>query len=432
MAYELQKPQTPILRGDGAPIAPLTVASQVIDDSNEQNQRMDKTIQLLSQGKSVRVYKCTFLKDNWVQNEDFYWQQIVPCEAITENTLLSPPSVALTGNKEQDELILENLNYLKYGETLQDQIKYICYDDKPTIDLTLYFQSLDTYESNTKNGPILSINCLAPNPQGQITLEARDVGAVKTINGKEGESVELVPSDIGAAAEGNGINIYIYSKEGTTHNFQGTGPNGRALMTANVEEGDTFAVNGTPVTAWMGTDEAVGSMAGSEYNGRWVSFIVDGETLNFKGGNGLSVADKAKLIPANISYGVNLFEGTPREVRGDLSLELVKEGTVYISWDGTRGATAVAEWEADRDSRVLLFIGHNGDLQHFTGPTIAASINGSATSADNFFPTSSMSIAYKYRSISLYDLKKGDTIKGSIYMYTKTSSANLYVRVYRL
>ena len=84
----------------------------------------------------------------------------------------------------------------------------------------------------------------------------------------------------------NGISVYTHSKEGTTHNFQGTGPNGRALMTANVEEGDTFTVNGTPVTAWMGTDEAVGSMAGSEYNGRWVSFIVDGETLNFNGGGG--------------------------------------------------------------------------------------------------------------------------------------------------
>lgn len=90
----------------------------------------------------------------------------------------------------------------------------------------------------------------------------------------------------GTIVPDSGISVYIHSKEGTTHNFQGTGPNGRALMTANVEEGDTFTVNGTPVTAWMGTDEAVGSMAGSEYNGRWVSFIVDGKTLNFKGGGG--------------------------------------------------------------------------------------------------------------------------------------------------
>ena len=101
----------------------------------------------------------------------------------------------------------------------------------------------------------------------------------------------------------NGISVYTHSKEGTTHNFQGTGPNGRALMTANVEEGDTFTVNGTPVTAWMGTDEAVGSMAGSEYNGRWVSFIVEGETLNFKGGGG-------KVTVTGLSADVVLAEKT--------------------------------------------------------------------------------------------------------------------------
>ena len=47
-----------------------------------------------------------------------------------------------------------------------------------------------------------------------------------------------------------------------------------------------FMVNGAPVTAYMGTDDAAGSMAGSPWNGKWVSFIVEGSTLNFKGGGG--------------------------------------------------------------------------------------------------------------------------------------------------
>ena len=258
--------------------------------------------------------------------------------------------------------------------------------------------------------------------------------AVFAANGEPGvvdKAVEAKHADTADAA-GDGVKVYAHTRTGTVHNFAGSGANGRALMTADVEEGDAFALNGEPVEAWMGAEDAAAIMAGRPYAGRWVTFVADEEegALNFKGGNGLSVADKAKLIPANISYGVNLFEGTPREVGGDLSLELVKEGTVYIAWDGTRGATAVAEWEADRDSRVLLFIGHNGDLQYFTGPTIAASINGSATSADNFFPGST--VAKQYRAIGLHDLKKGDTIKGSIYMYTKSSKATLYVRVYRL
>lgn len=84
----------------------------------------------------------------------------------------------------------------------------------------------------------------------------------------------------------NGINTYIHSKQGTVHNFQGEGSNGKALMTANFEEGDSITVNGTPVTAYIGTDEAVTSMAGNEWNGKWITFTFEGNTLNFKGGGG--------------------------------------------------------------------------------------------------------------------------------------------------
>lgn len=83
-----------------------------------------------------------------------------------------------------------------------------------------------------------------------------------------------------------GVNVYSHTRSGTVHKFTGTGANGRAKMTADVQAGDTFMVNGTPVTAYMGTDDATGSMAGSPWNGKWVSFIVEGGTLNFKGGGG--------------------------------------------------------------------------------------------------------------------------------------------------
>lgn len=84
----------------------------------------------------------------------------------------------------------------------------------------------------------------------------------------------------------SGIGIYTHTKSGTVHEFTGTGANGRAKMTADVQAGDTFTVNGAPVTAYMGADSAVDAMAGSPWNGKWVSFIVEGSTLNFKGGGG--------------------------------------------------------------------------------------------------------------------------------------------------
>lgn len=114
------------------------------------------------------------------------------------------------------------------------------------------------------------------------------------------------------------IFIYTHSKSGTVHEFTGTGPNGRALMTANVNAGDTFTVNGSPVTAYMGTEDAVDGMAGNIWSGKWITFVFDGETLNFKGGGGLSSVDKAKLIPENIRKGVTLFKGTANEVTGML------------------------------------------------------------------------------------------------------------------
>lgn len=90
----------------------------------------------------------------------------------------------------------------------------------------------------------------------------------------------------GTDVPNSGVSVYVHSKSGTVHEFTGAGPNGRALMTANVEVGDTFTVNGSPATAYVGAEDAVSSMAGSAWNGKWVTFVVDGGILNFKGGGG--------------------------------------------------------------------------------------------------------------------------------------------------
>lgn len=109
--------------------------------------------------------------------------------------------------------------------------------------------------------------------------------AVQSVNGLPGPNPSLTAANVGAAPAENGVNIYIHSRTGTVNNFVGTGPNGRAKMTADVQAGDTFTVNGAPVTAYMGTDDAAGSMADRPWNGKWVSFIVGDKTLNFNGGS---------------------------------------------------------------------------------------------------------------------------------------------------
>lgn len=141
------------------------------------------------------------------------------------------------------------------------------------------------------------------------------------------------------------VQTYTHTRSGTVHNFAGSGANGRALMTADVQEGDTFAVNGEPVAAYMGTESAGGAMAGSQWNGRWVSFVFDGETLNFKGGGGLPAADRAKLIPGNIKAGVTFFEGTPRAVAGNFTADadagaddLLSGRTAYVNGEKVTGS----------------------------------------------------------------------------------------------
>ncbi len=141
------------------------------------------------------------------------------------------------------------------------------------------------------------------------------------------------------------VQTYTHTRSSTVHNFAGSGANGRALMTADVQAGDTFAVNGEPVAAYMGTESAAGAMAGSQWNGRWVSFVFDGETLNFKGGGGLPAADRAKLIPGNIKAGVTFFEGTPRAVAGTFTADadagaadLLSGRTAYVNGEKVTGS----------------------------------------------------------------------------------------------
>ena len=86
-----------------------------------------------------------------------------------------------------------------------------------------------------------------------------------------------------AVQSDDGVKVYTHTKSGTVHNFAGTGANGRAKLTADVQAGDTFTVNGVPVAAYMGSDDATSSMAGNPWNGKWVTFVTQAGVLNFPG-----------------------------------------------------------------------------------------------------------------------------------------------------
>lgn len=176
---------------------------------------------------------------------------------------------------------------------------------------------------------------------GNLQIQVNDVnGRVDNVEGR---------------VDNEGIQIYTHSKSGTVHKFTGNGPNGRAKMKANVSSGDTFTVNGSPVTAYMGAENAVDSMAGNAWSGKWITFVFDGNTINFKGGGGLSAADKAKLIPENIKAGVTI-----NGVTGTLTYEDLLPDNLYIF--GPEGLDPIA-----------------GDFQRFSGVSASGAITISET-----------------------------------------------------
>lgn len=114
------------------------------------------------------------------------------------------------------------------------------------------------------------------------------------------------------------ITTYTHTRTGTVNEFTGTGSNGKALMTADVEEGDTFAVNGKPVSAYVGAEDATGSMAGSSWNGKWVSFVFDGTAINFKGGGG------GKVTVSGLSAEKILSDTTVEISQGSKIIQSIK------------------------------------------------------------------------------------------------------------
>ncbi len=245
----------------------------------------------------------------------------------------SPQAPALTRDSTIWELGLANLFVAKNVATISQQ--------------RITDTRLDTSRCGQVGAPVQPpFDTEAFFSQLEAAIQAHQEGAEAqleqlrlAIEAVEGDAAWMMKDLYDPAGLGKDVTVqtYTHARVGTVHEFTGYGANGRALMTADVQAGDTFTVNGTPVTAYMGAEDATGSMAGSAWNGKWVSFIVEDGALNFKGGGGLSAVDRAKLIPGNIRAGVVLFEGTSREVVGS------HDGAGVVGVFGLAGG----EWYSD-------------------------------------------------------------------------------------
>lgn len=82
----------------------------------------------------------------------------------------------------------------------------------------------------------------------------------------------------------------------------------------------------------MGTDDAVSTMAGNSWNGKWVSFIVEGDTLNFKGGGGKVTVTglSADVVKKDVTVVVKLGNKIITSVTGTLTREDLMPEILYV------------------------------------------------------------------------------------------------------
>ena len=193
---------------------------------------------------------------------------------------------------------------------------------------------VDAHKSDTSNP-----HGVTAAQTGAYTKEETDAQIdQKVVSIGTGDMAQAVydPDHLGEDAT---IQLYTHSKTGTIHNFVGSGANGRALITAEFEAGDSVALNGSTVTATCGPDPVDGDTI---VNGKWVSFVADedGGQINFKGGGGIGLT---KLALANatadqVSNGRTFYAGNKTLKTGSLqergqqqTVNTIGAGSGYIA-----------------------------------------------------------------------------------------------------
>lgn len=126
------------------------------------------------------------------------------------------------------------------------------------------------------------------------------------------------------------IQVYTHTKTNNVHNFVGTGANGRAKITADFASGDTFQVNGAAVTAYWGNDAPDSDLIAT---GRWVTFIVDGKTINFKPGGGLTSSKlaQATATESDVLSGKTFYAGDKTMKTGTIASKGAESVTLNAS-----------------------------------------------------------------------------------------------------
>lgn len=91
-----------------------------------------------AQAATSRSYTAVLPASGWTGSASAGYTQTVSCEGMTADVVTLPPAIQPTGVRETDIATREALGYISMVETLEGQVTVTCWEDKPTVDLTIY------------------------------------------------------------------------------------------------------------------------------------------------------------------------------------------------------------------------------------------------------------------------------------------------------
>lgn len=140
---------------------------------------------------------------------------------------------------------------------------------------------------------------------------------------------------------------------------------------------------------------------------------------------GLTSADKAKLIPQNIRYGVSLFDGTQRAVDGDAMPQKVAENSVNVHYSENQYGEAKVTWTAPKKCRAMVCIYNSAYPSYYTTYPIVLTVNGTDVERNNFIAGNPYGC-----NISIHDLEARDVVIASQALRTTTSHCKITAAIY--
>ena len=85
-----------------------------------------------------RTYTAILPTEGWTGDGETGYTQTVDCEGMTADVVTLQPMILPTGVRETDIAAREALGYISMVETLEGQVTVTCWEDKPTVNLTIY------------------------------------------------------------------------------------------------------------------------------------------------------------------------------------------------------------------------------------------------------------------------------------------------------